>query len=114
MAVLVIPTRQDVPYYSFEVDLDGVTYGFEFHWNDRDQAWYFSVFDVTGTLLLAGRKVTLGSLLLNRFRDPRLPAGVLEVIDTSGTDTDATLADLGTRVKMLYTEAADLSAELTG
>lgn len=113
MAVLVLPTRQDVTHYTFEVDLDSVTFGFEFHWNDRDSAWYFTISDVAGTVLIAGRKVVLGCFLLNRFRDPRLPAGVLEVIDTSGTDTDPTLTDLGTRCKLLYTESADLPAELT-
>lgn len=118
MAVLVIPTRQDVPHYTFEIDLDQSTFGFEFHWNDRDAAWYFDLYEGgifdEAHLLLAGRKVLLGCFFLNRFRDPRLPAGVLEVIDTSGQNRDAGLTELGTRVRLLYTEAADIPAGLTG
>jgi hypothetical protein len=32
-------------------------------------------------------------------------------IDTPGTDTEAAFEDLGTRVHLLYTEAADIPVE---
>lgn len=114
MSVIVMPTRQDVPHYTFEIDLDGRTFGFEFLWNGRSGAWYFTVSDAVGTVLLAGRKVVLGFPLLNRFRDPRLPAGDLGAIDTSGQDLEAGLNDLGKRVKILYTPAADMPAAFVG
>lgn len=114
MTTIVVPTRQDVPHYTFEIDLDGKTFGFEFLWNGRSGAWYFTITDAVGTVLLAGRKVVLGFPLLNRFRDPRLPAGDLAAIDTSGQYLEAGLNDLGKRVKLLYTSADDIPAAFKG
>jgi hypothetical protein len=114
MSVIVLPTRRDLPHYTFEIDLDGKTFGFEFRWNTRDEAWRFSISDASGEVLLAGRKVVLGFPLIVRFRDPRLPAGDLSAIDTSGQDKESGLEDLGSRVKLLYTPNADLPAELKG
>jgi hypothetical protein len=111
MTTLVLPTRQDVPFYDFSIPLDGVTFRLEFHWNDRDSAWYFAIFDAVDEPLLSGRKVVLGIPLINRFRDPRLPAGDITAIDTTGMNTEPGLTDLGTRVHLLYTELTDIPAE---
>lgn len=110
MSVLLMPTRQDAPSYTFEMDLENNTYGFAFAWNERDAAWYFDIFDAVGTPLLSSRKVTLGLPLLWRFRDSRLPPGELTVVDTGGQDQEAGLADLGTRVQMLYYPSTELPA----
>lgn len=111
MTVLLLPTRQDVPFYDFQIALDGAMFWLEFHWNLRDSSWRFSIFDATDTPLLVGRKVVLGIPLINRFRDPRLPAGDLSAIDTSGADVEPGFADLGARVHLLYTELADIPPE---
>lgn len=107
---LVMPTRTDLPHYDFTIDLDGVTFGFEFRWNDRDGAWYFSIADVNGSPLLSGRRVVLGIPLLSRFRDPRLPAGELTAIDTLGTDAPPGITELGARVRLLYFPASEIPA----
>lgn len=115
MAVLVLPTRTDAPHYSFEVDLEKVGFTFEFHWNDRDQGWYFSIADtVSGDVLLAGRRVVVDFPLLARFRNPRLPAGDIYAVDTTGAQRGPGLADLGERVKLLYFDFADLPAAFKG
>lgn len=106
--VIVIPTLTDTPRYTFEIELDKVDFHFDFEWNDRASHWYFSISDRDHVLLLASRRIVVGFPLINRFRDPRLPAGMLDAIDTSGTDTDPGFADLGDRVQLLYTEAADI------
>lgn len=108
--VLVLPTSTDTARYSFRIELDSVHYRFGFNWNNRASHWYFSIRDRNDVLLLASRRVVVGFPLLNRFRDPRLPAGMLDAIDTSGKDTDPGFADLGDRVKLLYTEASDIPA----
>lgn len=110
MATLEIPTRTDVPHYSIEVELEQRSYLLEFLWNDRAQAWFMDIADVNGTRLLSGRRIVVDLPLLARYRDPALPAGELCAVDTTGLGLDPELADLGTRVKLLYFEAADIPA----
>lgn len=105
-----LPLRTDLPHYSFSLELEGRAFGFEFRWNGRAGRWVFSVYDADGTLLLAGRHLVLGYPLLARFADPRLPAGELVAVDTTGTGVPPGLADLGGRVQLLYVPRAELLA----
>jgi len=105
---LVLPTRTDLARYSFDVELDGVTFTFSFEWNDRDSGWYFSISDVNAVPLLSGRRVVLDYPLINIYRDIRLPAGSLVAIDTSSKDEEPGLTDLGERVKLIYLTRAEL------
>lgn len=107
---LVIPNRTDVPKYNLEIPLDNVTFRLGFHWNDRAGAWFMSIADVNGTPLLSGRRVVVGFPLLARFRDPRLPTGELNAVDTSGKQQEAGENDLGERVRLLYFPIAELPA----
>lgn len=107
---LVLPTRTDVPIYSFGVDLEGVTYQFTFRWNSRDASWYFDLADVEGNPLLSGRKVVLGAFLLARFRTAGLPPGEIQAVDTSGANVEAGIDELGARVQLLYFESTELPA----
>lgn len=113
MTTLVIPTRTDEARYSIEIDLDQLTYRFDFDWNDRAEAWSFDLYDANNVLLLAGRRVVVGFPLINRFRDARLPPGDLHAVDTSTANLDPKFADLGDRVKLLYVESADMGALFT-
>lgn len=106
MVTRTIPVLPGVPLQSLEVELDGSTYRLELAWNERDEAWSLSIFAQDGTQLLAGRAVLLGAGLTIRSVDRRLPPGELLVVDTSGRDEDAGLADLGDRVLLVYREAA--------
>lgn len=112
MDPIILPTRTDYPHYEFEIDLEDVTFIFEFMWNGRDEAWYMSIFDVTKTPLLSGRKVVLGFPLLSRFRDPRLPKGEINAIDTTGSNIEPGLSDLGARVRLLYEPSTTLEPDL--
>ncbi len=108
MALINLPTRTDAARYSFDIELDAVTFHFEMEWNDRNNSWYMSISDASGVPLLSGRRVSIGYPLINIYRDPRLPAGMIEAIDTSSTDTEPGAGDLGDRVKLVYTPFADL------
>jgi hypothetical protein len=114
MAALVLPNVVDVPHYTFSTELDGVTFRFEFRWNDRASAWFMSLRDVNGNDLVVGRRVVVGFPLLTRFSDPRLPKGDLNAVDTTGTGTEPGINDLGGRVKLIYMTADEIPAELRG
>ncbi len=106
MSVVILPLRTDLPHYTFNTELDGVQYGFELQWNARDSAWLMSISMVDGTPLLSGIRVTGDSYLAWRFKDSRLPPGLLVSQDTTGKHADPGLTDLGKRVQVLYYDAA--------
>jgi hypothetical protein len=109
--MLQIPTLIDgTRSYVIQVELDGTTFQFVFNWNDREGRWYFDLNDIQGLPLVSGRAVVLGLPLLGRFKQATLPEGDLICIDTSGSNIDASLTDLGDRVLMIYVAAADLAA----
>jgi len=101
MSVL-LPTRTDVPRYDFELELESVTYKFDFEWSDREEAWYMSIKDLDGVELLSGRKIVLSYPLTVIHRDAGLPPGTFIAFDTSDKEVEAGFADLGDRVKLLY------------
>jgi len=107
--MIILPTRTDVPRYTFQIDLDESTFNFSFEWNDRDSSWYMSISDADELPLLMGRRVCVGAPLLDRFNKAGLPAGLLYAIDTTGKNIEPDFADLGDRVKLMYLEAADLA-----
>jgi hypothetical protein len=97
-------------HFTVRVELDKVEFLFEFRWNARAETWAMAISDASGTVLLAGRRVVVGFPLLARFRDLRLPAGELVAVDTTGADDEARSDDLGSRVVVVYTPAAELLA----
>lgn len=91
---------------------DGVinTYIFELKWNVRDSSWYLSAAEADGTVIFTGKRVVLGMYIGRRSRHPLLRKGVIVAVDTMRTGTEATLDDLGTRVKLRYFTAQEVMA----
>jgi hypothetical protein len=110
-----IPTLLDgTQSYQIQVELDGTTFEFVFNWNDREGRWYFDLNDITSNPLVSGRAVVLNLPLLARFRQSTMPPGDLIAIDTSNSNIDASLTDLGDRVLLVYLTAADVLAVQAG
>lgn len=107
MASVLVPVRNDAPAYSMRVDLSSVEFLLTFKFNERDSAWFLSVFDSLGAAIVEGVKVTLGIPLLRGIADARRPAGDLIAVDTTNAHAEAeALADLGDRVLLVYSEAS--------
>lgn len=112
-----LPVQQVGSWFDFSTELDSVTYGFEFRWNEREGCWYCTLKDGEGNALVSGRKVVLGPL----FRKYRGVPGVMQLGDVYAIDTDSGAAagesdpgleDLGRRVVLTY--ATDLELGITG
>lgn len=97
-----IPLRTDLPHYDLQVELDGATYGLEFLWNPRSEAWSMTISSADGTVLAAGLRVVVDWAIGKRLKDATLPPGVFMAQDTSGERRDPGLEDLGRRVLLLY------------
>lgn len=102
-----IPLRNDLPNFEFTFDLENDTFRFSFLWNERMQKWFFSILTSDGTAIIYRQPCFVNYLVLDRFKDERLPAGKIIFFDTSGKDIDPGRDDLGERVKMIYAESTE-------
>jgi len=109
MAIDLIPTSTTLPYYEFEVELDGVEFKLEFRYNDRDSSWYMTVLDSQDALLRAGIRVVLNWSLLRLWADVTAPDGALQTVNEGKVLLPPTLNQLGAEVLLTYLDAAELA-----
>jgi hypothetical protein len=106
-----LPLVVDTPYFEVEAQLDGVLYAFEFRWNARVGQWFLNLADAVRDPIVSGVAVVVDWPLMRRSADPRMPPGALFAVDTTDTQTDPGLSDLGRRVMLVYFTAAELPLE---
>lgn len=108
---LIIPLRGDIPYYDFQVTLEGVTYTMEVRWNVRLQAPFLAIFDAQGTTpILVGLRMVV-NWPLGAYNTGRGLPGNLMLIDTSNQNREVvSMEDLGKRCQLLYFSSAELAA----
>ena len=108
MTIRALPILPSVPFQSFQVELDGVLYGFEFRWNHRAEAWVMSMLDVTGAAILTGIRLCFGGPVLPISRPLTTPPGELLLVESTVGSGDPTLDSLGAQVLLLYMDAAEI------
>ena len=102
--IVEIPVRSDLASYRFSVDLNEESFEFLIEWNTRDEAWFITISDTDGIVILAGIKVVVNWLLTRLFRLSGLPRGDLIAVDISGTNEPCARHDFGVRVKLMFIE----------
>jgi hypothetical protein len=105
---LVLPFRPSIGHYSFETSIEDVSYSFRVRWNEHDAAWYFDIYDSSGTSIELNVKVVIGTYLGRTSNNELFKNGILAVFDTANNYEDAGFDDLGTRVEVRYYTTADL------
>jgi hypothetical protein len=93
------------------VPLEESVWRFQFDWNSYSETWHLTLSDAFDVVLLAGTPVLPGLFLgMGQSYDPRMPPGMLEVIDMGlGTPTKPTLTSFGTQHQLVYTPRAELA-----
>lgn len=104
MTFVTLPLQTEVDKFTVRTTLLGAEYRLDFLWNTRDEHWYLSMFDATGTPIVQGVKVVIGNFILRTNRGQVRPRGWLVAIDKEGTDIDPGRNDLGTRVDIVFTD----------
>lgn len=105
-----INTPRGVAFWTMSLpDLDGRAYLLQGDWNQRESKWYLTIRDPeTNETIHGPRKVVANWDLLRTCADARRPLGMLVALDVSGAGDDPGFDDLGTRVILTYTAAAEL------
>lgn len=105
-----IPLPQNVPSFVQQTQLDGITYNFRIHWNEREASWYLELGDVDDVSIVASRKMVPDWPLIYRVRDERRPPGELLMVDLTGQGIPAAIDELGDRVILLYLDEAEVNS----
>ena len=105
MALIQLPLRNDVPAFTFQTDLDSVTFIFKFRHNSRMDRWAFDIQTANAEPIISGIPVLAGTSLLKRFEDDRLPEGELFVLNKEDETASPGRNDLQENVFILYDEA---------
>lgn len=109
MALIEIPTRNDLPSYEQVVKLDGVPYTIALYFNPRLAGgagkWQATLADQNRNMLVGPVAVVVGWPLFDRFIDRVDLPGTIFAFDTAGNDEDPGQFDLGDRVRLFYLEA---------
>ena len=105
---LEIPVLSErVARWEIKVDLSGRRYGLYVSYNTRQEAWFMTIMDSTGKILIAGIRLVPGALFLRKYRAsvPELPPGELWLIDIEGrlSSAEVTRNNLHTRFALTYT-----------
>lgn len=114
----IIPFRPSEANYEFDVAIDGVTYTFDVHWNSREEAWYFHIFQPSDVVLglypvVCNVKVVLGTYLGRRTHHPLFQNGLLLCRVSQGDDlSEPRFDDMGTRVQVLYFTREDAAQQI--
>jgi hypothetical protein len=107
-----IPVQSTLPLYQQFTTLDGQDFLLTFAYNARDFSWYLDIADQDAVAIVSGIRIVVAWDLLRRCVDARRPPGVLIANDLSGAGLDPGADDFGTRVELLYFDAAEVADEL--
>ena len=106
MADFILPIEPKVPLASFEMELTGSIFNFEFQYNKREDSWYMNILNAdTQEEIIMGTKIVVRQSLMEAFRDlSKRPLGHFVAINSRDENADPLFDDLGENVKLLYSE----------
>lgn len=105
MALKEIPVNFASPDFNFQIDLDGVVYGFRFILNTRTGRYSMSIFTEAGEPIVTGLAVVTNWKPFKRFKDTRLPPGEIFTMDVTGGTTEPDEVNFGDTILLCYNEA---------
>lgn len=90
------------------VQLEDFIYLFRFIWSKRENCYYLNIYDQDENPIALFIRLVCGVDLLRKFKDPRLPKGLLQVSDLAGTNLDLSVpSDLNGNYPLTYITSDD-------
>lgn len=90
------------------VTLDGDEFKYRVYWNSFYNRWYMDWYDISGTALSTGTKITVGQGLIKS----RLFKGSIVVTSINSNTAPPGLGELGNRVKLIYITEEEYGTEI--
>lgn len=108
--MLIIPTRNDLAAYTFQITLDGEIFIFAIRWNTEYEYWTFDILDFASNPLIVGVKMIINYPLIRRYVSDVLPKGEIVAVDGSSKLERIGRTDLGDVVQLIYVTQAEYDA----
>ena len=109
MSFLQFPLPQGNPYFSMDVELDGVEYQAEFKFNTRDDAWYMSLYDIEGLPLRTGVRIVNGWQLFRTWTSEERIAGKLVSVNSGNLSEPPNFSQFGLDAQLIYVEKSTVA-----
>ena len=109
MAFFRIPLDNDVPAYTFNVDLEESDYSFTFRYNTRIDQWVFDIYDQDQNPIQLGNPLIVNyPALRQNVRENKYPGGLV-ALNENVSNADPTRFNVGVDVDLFYDESEDAS-----
>lgn len=105
MAIISIPVKFASPDFTFQITLDAVVYQFRFCLNERGGRYSMTIYTEAGDEIISGVAVVTNWKPLARFRDERLPPGLIFTCDMTGGTDEPNEVNFGDTILLCYQEA---------
>lgn len=104
-----IPFLKSDTNYTLICPIDDQTYKFDVHWNSRDKAFYFNMYQDNDFPVAINVKVVLGVTLARRSQHPFFNNRRMMAVDSSGSGLDPGYDDLNGRVVVVIHSTEDFN-----
>jgi hypothetical protein len=104
MALFEIPLSNQNPAFTFQADLDGRTYNFDFRWNGRLEQWKFDLLDSNLDPIVYGIPFIVAINLLEQIVLESRPPGEMFALNLKDAYVSADRFSIGGDVKLYYNE----------
>lgn len=102
-----IPFTKGLDSFTEIVDIEEQSYVIGFSWNNREEAWYMSLFTLENIEIVTGIKLVLGMELLKRTGRPGIPPGEVYCVPMSPVDR-INKTDIPDIVEIVYVTEAEV------
>ncbi|TDI74596.1 MAG: hypothetical protein E2O82_03695 [Betaproteobacteria bacterium] len=105
---LIIPVDNLDPAFSFDTDLEGVNYRFEFRLNERIGVWKYNIKTSSDDPIFNGVSFFSGVIPIINQVSSEAPPGYFVAVNQKNEFVDATRFNIGTDVKFVYLTEEDI------
>src|SRR4249920_2633608 len=96
MNFLILPARNDLPWYNIKDTLSGVLYTLRFRYNTRMQRWIMDIADPSNNNILNGIPLLILRDAVGQYVIVGLPVGTIFSTDDTNQNTQPTRYSYGT------------------
>lgn len=104
MNFLVVPARNDLPWYKFKISLSSVIYTLRFRYNTRMQRYIIDIGDSANNPIIVGLPLLINRDVNGQYVLTGLPVGTLFATDDTNLDTQPSRNSFGNDHTLFYAD----------
>jgi hypothetical protein len=105
-------TEEQQASYDYRVALGDAEFRIALLYNEREDLWHMDLYTADDEPLILGQRMAINALLLEAHPRDGMPAGDLQLFDTTASGLECGFEDLGTRCEFYYWPPEDLPTAL--